>query len=165
MKMDSSHHCNQTHILSLPSHCSTRGSKPRRDVLSELLAILTPNEPKHYFPVKAWGGGHGICGELQCPVWHFTGHLCMSNCVFCVRRAACTRQKLIRTPAKGLFVISGLSEESAGPMFLLQVDLLLGSVHISTRLLPTPLLPTPLFVCFPKLLFVLLLQTEVKENP
>lgn len=31
----------------------------------------------------------------------------MSNCIFCVKRAGCARQKLVRSPAKGLFVISG----------------------------------------------------------
>lgn len=42
------------------------------------------------------GAGDGM-------TWHFTGYLHMSNCVFCVRRAACAGQKspgLIRTWAK-----------------------------------------------------------------
>lgn len=62
----------------------------------------------------------------------------MSNCIFCVKRAGCARQKLVRTLAKGLFVISGsvwkvqgddLSPN--GPLAEKQI-----SVQVSTHLLP-----------------------------
>lgn len=91
-----------------------KGLKPKHGVLSALLAITTHKDPKQCFSEKAQGTGGAIHGELKCPAWHFTGHLCMSNCLFCVRRAGCVCQRLIRTLAKGLFVISGLGEESAG---------------------------------------------------
>lgn len=125
--------------------------KPKHNVLSLLLAIITPNELKQYFPKKAWGR---TLGELSvwCPTWYFTGHLCMSNCVFCVKRAGCARQKLIRTPAKGLFLISGLSEESAGQGFQLQMGLLVSSesgVQVSTHCPPPSLFSLNLCIFYP----------------
>lgn len=55
--------------------------------------------------------------NAQCLIWYATVCLHLSNCVFCVRRASCAHQKLVRIMAKGLFVVSGLRKESTGRGF------------------------------------------------
>lgn len=82
----------------------------------------------------------------------------MSNCVFCVRRAGCTRHRLIRSLAKGLFVISGLAEESTGQCWCSEWPSCWAASQVSNQH------PSPFVLVFLKFLFVLLLQTEAKDK-
>lgn len=99
----------------LPFCCPAKGLEPSCCAHSELLAIVFHGCPLTLPLEEGWAGGAGDGRELYV-TWHFTGYLHKSNCVFCVRRAACAGQKSpepIRTWAKCPYVILGLSEACA----------------------------------------------------
>lgn len=104
-----------THLLSYrPLPGLAKGPKPKHGVG----LVHWPLSPQGAQAMSCGGSPGGSVGAGRpVPSRAFLGHLCMSNRVFCVRRAGCAHQKPIRTLAKGLFVISGPLSKIQGEGF------------------------------------------------